>query len=216
MTQATIPYTVKNIGTNAFIRCFSLSSLTCYALSAPTIAVTTFGNTAVTYAGLSVTGPKTLHVPTGATGYEVTYWQSNLLNPDKCGFTISYEDALLDPFLTKIEFADGDLSTLNISEQVHTLYDYMEQWWDDNTGWTKWMTKIEIGNQFTTIQDSTFYELTTLTDVRIPYSVTTCEDYAFTGCTGLTSIVVEGKTIDEAKKMLEGTGIQANCQITVI
>ena len=173
--------------------------MTCYALSAPTIAATVFGNTATTYAGLSVTGPKTLHVPTGATGYEESYWLSNLLNPDKCGFTISYEDELLSPFLTKMEFADGDLSTLNMSEQVKTLYDYMEQWWDDNIGWTKWMTKIEIGNQFTTIQESTFYELTTLTDIRIPYSVITCEQDAFYGCTALSSVVVEGRSADEAK-----------------
>lgn len=191
--------------------------MTCYALSAPTVAATTFGNTATTYAGLSVTGPKTLHVPTGATGYEESYWRSNLLNPAKCGFTISYEDALLDPFLTKIEFADGDLSSCDWSEKEKSLYDYMDGFYDGNNDtWAKWMTKIEIGNQFTTIQDSTFYELTTLTDVRIPYSVTSCEENAFAGCTGLTSIVVEGKTIDEAKKILEGTGIPANCKITVV
>ena len=121
--------------------------MTCYALSAPTVAVTTFGNTAVTYAGLSVTGPKTLHVPTGATGYEVTYWQSNLLNPDKCGFTISYEDELLSPFLTKMEFADGDVSSCNWSSQTMALYDYMDQYYDSNNDtWAKWITKIEIGN----------------------------------------------------------------------
>ena len=74
-----------------------------------------FGNAATTYAGLSVTGPKTLHVPIGATGYEESYWLSNLLNPSKCGFTLSYEDELLSPFLTKMEFADVDISSCNWS-----------------------------------------------------------------------------------------------------
>ena len=126
LTQATIPYTVNNIATNAFTRCFSLSSITSYALSAPTVAAATFGNTAATYAGLSVAGPKTLHVPTGATGYEESYWLSNLLNTNKCGFTISYEDSLLEPFLTKIEFMDGDVSSCNWSSQTMALYDYMD------------------------------------------------------------------------------------------
>lgn len=51
-----------------------------------------FGNSETTYTGRNTynTGENMLYVPSGATGYDAGEWVNTLLNPDKCGFTISY------------------------------------------------------------------------------------------------------------------------------
>ena len=64
---------------------------------------------------------------------------------------------------------------------------------DDNSPSHKWLyeagfTKLTIGNSITSIGDYAFCGCTSLTSVNMPDSVTSIGDYAFCGCTSLTSV----------------------------
>lgn len=50
------------------------------------------------------------------------------------------------------------------------------------------ITSIELPNTVTSIDQSAFYQSTTLTSITIPNSVTSIGQGAFNGCTGLTSL----------------------------
>ena len=92
-----IPNNVVSLGNQAFYGCSSLSSITCNAMSAPTVGSNTFGMTIFGTTGTGYTGRNTynqginkLYVPTGATGYDSSAWADPLQNASKCGFTIEY------------------------------------------------------------------------------------------------------------------------------
>ena len=57
--------------------------------SAPIVDKMAFGYSSSNYIGKDVTGPKTLYVPAGATGYDTGAWLDPLQNAEKCGFTLS-------------------------------------------------------------------------------------------------------------------------------
>lgn len=59
--------------------------------SAPEAKNDSFGASTSSYVGRNTynTGENILYVPAGATGYDTGEW-SVLLDPEKCGFTISY------------------------------------------------------------------------------------------------------------------------------
>ena len=54
-----------------------------------------------------------------------------------------------------------------------------------------------IPNSVTSIGDYAFYGCTGLTSVDIPNSVTSIGDYAFAGCTGLTSVIIPNSVISD-------------------
>lgn len=89
LSSIDIPATVTSIGTYAFSYCYYLASITCRSSTAPTVQSTTFGNSSTYYTGRASysSGTNRLHVPSGATGYTSSYWQSVLLDSTKCGFT---------------------------------------------------------------------------------------------------------------------------------
>lgn len=62
--------------------------------TAPDVSDTAFGsdttNNAYTGRNTYDQGINILYVPAGATGYDTGVWADVLLNPEKCGFTISY------------------------------------------------------------------------------------------------------------------------------
>ena len=64
------------------------------------------------------------------------------------------------------------------------------------------LTSVTIPNSVTSIGERAFYQCTGLTSVTIPNSVTSIGDYAlFSGCSGLTSIVVEeGNSIYDSRE----------------
>ena len=92
--EITIPATVTNIGSNAFHDCVSLSCITCECSTAPTAGSNVFGgvNGIGTYTGRNTytAGTNVLRIPTGATGYNASYWLDPLQNASKCGFHIEY------------------------------------------------------------------------------------------------------------------------------
>ena len=78
-----LPNSVTSIGNYTFNNCSNLHTITCKALTAPTIQSNTFSSV-----GSSIKDePKVLRVPEGASGYDEGYWKSTVL--DK-GYTLEY------------------------------------------------------------------------------------------------------------------------------
>lgn len=82
--SVTIPNSVTTIGSYALYACRKISRIYCYALVAPTATNTTF-----TSVGTSSYTNNILYVPSGATGYDASYWLDPLCNPSKNAFTLS-------------------------------------------------------------------------------------------------------------------------------
>ena len=76
---------------STFYRCLNLRTIIAAWDNAPVISSDTFGNSTSTYTGRNTynKGVNTLYVPTGATGYDSSYWLDPLCNATKCGFTLS-------------------------------------------------------------------------------------------------------------------------------
>ena len=89
LTSITIPSSVTQIADSAFSGCSKIETINCLCSSAPKVSSTAFGSGSSNYTGKDVTGPKTLYVPAGATGYDTGYWLDPLQNAEKCGFTLS-------------------------------------------------------------------------------------------------------------------------------
>ena len=92
LTSVTIGSSVTSISSSVFYGCTSISSITCLATKAPTVSSGTFGSSANYYTGRNTynQGINKLKVPSGATGYNTSYWADPLQNSSKCGFTIEY------------------------------------------------------------------------------------------------------------------------------
>ena len=97
MKEIVIDKTIEYLDSSIFAYCTNLHTIIIKALNAPTHDTSAL-NAAI---GNSSTGENTaaqginkLIVPTGATGYDSSYWTTHLLNPDECNFTIEYSDEL--------------------------------------------------------------------------------------------------------------------------
>ena len=79
-----LPETIKYLLSNTFYYCTSLSTITCKAMTPPTIQSDTFQNV-----GTKVPSgtPKVLRVPEGASGYDSGNWKTYVI--DK-GYTLEY------------------------------------------------------------------------------------------------------------------------------
>ena len=91
LTSLIIPESVVEIKGRA-LACTNLSTITVKATTAPKVYDDTFGWSDYEYTGRNNydKGTNILYVPSGATGYESSYWKSILLDSTKCGFTINY------------------------------------------------------------------------------------------------------------------------------
>ena len=92
LTSIEIPNSVTSTGNYTFIGCTALTTIIIRATKAPSVYEGTFGNSTSNYTGRNNydKGTNILYVPSGATGYDTSYWASVLLDSTKCGFTISY------------------------------------------------------------------------------------------------------------------------------
>ena len=92
LSSIQLPTSLISIGNSAFTNCTSLSSITCNRMSAPTVQKNAFGYLNKSYTGRNTydQGINKLYVPTGATGYDSSYWADPLQDASKCGFTIEY------------------------------------------------------------------------------------------------------------------------------
>ena len=98
MTSIHIPSTCTSIGTQAFAGCRKVNNITLLPVSAPNIAIDTFGNTTSdytnlnqcrVYVGKAATPPKILYLHINNKGYDSALW-SALTDTDKCGFTLNH------------------------------------------------------------------------------------------------------------------------------
>ena len=96
LTEFTLGPNVTSIGNLAFQGCSNVATLRSYAMTAPTVTATSFGNmntatTIIGYNGKS-SGNNKLIVPIGATGYDdaSTSWATVLCNSSYGGFTLQY------------------------------------------------------------------------------------------------------------------------------
>lgn len=81
--------TVPDMTNTTFSKCFLLKTIKLPWLTAPEVGSVTFGNGSSYKTGKNVNGAKTLYVPSGATGYDQSYWKEHLLSSSYCNYTLS-------------------------------------------------------------------------------------------------------------------------------
>ena len=187
LTSVTIPYSVTSIGSSAFESCSSLTSIII-----PN-SVKRIGSSA--FRGCS--GLTSIKVQSGNTKYD---------SRDNCNAIIETASNTL---------ITGCMNTV-IPNSVTSIGDYAFCQCSD-------LTSITIPNSVTRIASCAFYNCSGLTSVTIPNSVTIIGNNTFSGCSGLTSIKVEnGNTKydsrDNCNAIIEtaSNALIAGCQNTVI
>ena len=176
ITELVLHDGITDIGIAAFQNCSSLSKVTSFATTAPTLGTNVF---------TGISADATLYYPSaGEQSYTDKGWMqyfSNSIN-QMCG---------------DFAFYDIDLSTgkLTISGSG-AMWDY------DGTNQAPWrqyatqITSVEISGGITSIGKNAFYGMSALTGaVNIPASVTLIDEYAFALCTGISELTLsEGLT----------------------
>ena len=92
LTAVTLPSTLTSLNNYTFSNCTRVVTITSNRSTAPTVSSYTFGSNTNSYTGRTSysAGTNKLYVPSGATGYNASYWSSVLLDSTKCGFTLEY------------------------------------------------------------------------------------------------------------------------------
>lgn len=176
-----IPSSITSIGSNAFEYCPKLSTITCLAMTAPTVESDTFGT--VSHED-GFTGRDTydsennkLYIPQRAIGYESTgtAWKDILLDSTKCGFNIEY---FTGPGNTLVTYRNGTITSYSISGELNS---------NDITNISD-AINVEIGTNVTSIGTLAFASCSFLSSVSIPDTVTNIGNSAFQQCSGLISV----------------------------
>lgn len=89
LTAVTLPTTLTNLNNYTFYYCTRLATIYANRTTAPTVSAATFGNGTTYYTGRTSysAGTNRLYIPSGATGYDASYWADPLCSSTKCGFT---------------------------------------------------------------------------------------------------------------------------------
>ena len=164
-------YTVTTIGSDAFISCTSLTSVTIPE------SVTTIGYEAFN----GCTGLTSVTIPESVTtiGYEAfngcTGLTSVTWNAINCSTPSDYYNR---PFCYC-----SNISSFVFGNQVQKIPDYLCYELSN-------LSSVTLPESVTTIGSGAFSSCASLTSVTIPESVTTIGNEAFEGCTGLTSVTI--------------------------
>jgi hypothetical protein len=194
-----IPNSVTSIGSSAFYYCDNLHTITCKAMTAPTIQSNTFQFIA---SSVPSGTPKVLRIPINSSGYEETTseWYKQLIPkgykveyivPNTLNYT-SYSGDIVTPYAKSFEgkneivsnVYENGIGTVTFKEGLTEIYDDMY-----NTDLVGELRSIEIPNTITRIGDYSFRSQY-LTALNVPDSVTYIGDSAFNGCTKLTEITL--------------------------
>jgi len=214
LTNITIPKNATDIGVNPFIDCSSLTSI---SVESGNTAFRSEGNCLIRSSdNVLIAGCKTSVIPNGVTGIEVGAFADctgltsitipdSVTSIDYCAFggctgltSVTIPDSVTSigeyafygcTGLTSITIPFVG-ATLNGTTNTHFGYIFGAGFYQSqNTSIPSSLKTVIItgGNR---IEDFAFGGCTGLTSVTIPDSVTSIGEYAFYGCTGLTSITI--------------------------
>ena len=207
LTSIELPEGLTSINAGAFSCCSSLESVVIPS-GVTSIATTAFeGCTSLTSVTSLATTPPICdsYASFNMTAYDnaTLYAASNLYQLAlywKNFSTIEYtEDAQTD--LTTISGQCGDnlTWTLNLADSTLTITDSGDMY-DYDYGGSPWyhykeyVTTATLPDELTTVGDYAFMGCSSLTSIEIPESVTSIGAYAFYGCSSLASITLPGVT----------------------
>ena len=192
LTSVTIPNSVTTIDQGAFSQCYSLTSVV-IGSGVTSIGYNVFGNnTTITYIECKGNTPPTIDSSTFTSSH---YSNATLKVPRN--FESTYRSAEYWSNFTDIVSYDiekNGIYYLITSEENKTVeVTYKDNSYNSYSGSITIPSTVQHNNKtyrVTTIDNYAFYGCSGLTSVTIPSSVTTIESWAFRDCSSLTSVVI--------------------------
>ena len=183
LTSISIPNSVTSIGSSAFYNCTGLTSVTIPD------SVTSIGESAfVGCSGLtSITIPDSV-TSIGNNAFYGCYKLVEVYNKSSLNITKGSTNYGYVGYYAKNVYTTEGGNKLSTDENGYVLYTDGDAIW--LMGYTGSDTELTLPAGITEIYQYAFYGCSNLTSISIPNSVTSIGSYAFRGCTGLTSVTI--------------------------
>ena len=213
-----IPDEVTKIGESAFCGCFSLISVVipdavneikestfkyCYALNSVQLpkSLTTIGIEAF----YDCESLRNISLPAKVTdiysrAFDLCTNLSKITVDMNNSRYCSYDGALYNKTLTKLELCPEGKTSIDFPQSVKTIEEYA---FSDN----KNLLSVNIPAGVTTIGTGAFTRCTSLKDITIPNTVTDLGSYAFSGCKSLTTINIPNSITTIGSNMFYESGL---------
>ena len=213
-----IPESVTSIGNNAFNNCNYLNSITCKALTAPTIQSNSFPTSSFRYT------KRYLYVPKDSVGYDEGNWKTYLI--DK-GWELRYiEDRVKTPTTLKLKTKNNFFHNLQAIGQANLIdYELIDDEYiyhfDDKitellqyTFYNRLLEEIVLPEGVKHINERGFYDCSSLQSIELPSTLTNIGYYVFyysyklstITCKAMTAPKIQNDTFDSVgTKVPSGT-----------
>lgn len=189
-----IPPNFKTLGNYAFQNCYSLNTIVSQALTAPTIYAYTFPNS-TSYAYTK----RYIYIYKDATGYDSGNWQTYLINK---GWEIRYIEEMEEkiPTVLKLKTTDNFFQRLDVLGNAELInYELINDeyiYYFDNDieeigafSFYKRALKNIVVPEGVEVLYKSFNQCTSLEEVDLPSTLTTIDEYSFSGCTNLHTLI---------------------------
>ncbi len=196
LISITIFESVLNISENAFINCINLSTVIIDSEEIAKLDNST--SELISYAGV-------VYVKTGlSVGAYITGSFTKQATSDKSGYDMYYKTSLLglvfQPINTLTPASGGSSYNTTEGTREHVAYMIGTGSSTSSNGYNGTETTINIpatfkGKPVVAIGNNAFSNLTSLTTINIPNSVTTIGSNAFNGCSGLYTVTIDSGDI---------------------